>query len=124
MFNMETFAYDVARIVQAFMLGGILLLILAFTSKGIGKWGKYLKFLIIAAGVISIEILLFLTMYKEAFHWSYDIATGEAVDHYSTHSSCMAMAMIALVCNVIAFFVQYRKRQNNENPDDYKRRRL
>jgi hypothetical protein len=70
MLNVETFAYDAAKICSAIMVASFLMVVLTFTSRGTGKWGKYLKFLTIAAGIISIEILLFLIMYKEAFHWN------------------------------------------------------
>ena len=115
MLNLETFAYDAAEICSAVMVASFLMVVLTFTSRGTGKWGKYLKFLTIAAGIISIEILLFLIMYKEAFHWNYDIATGEPVDHYSTYGSCMVMGVISLVSNALALVIQLRKRNKEEH---------
>jgi hypothetical protein len=109
---METFAYDVVKLVSAVMLASILIVVLSFTIRGAGKWGKYLKFLSITVGIISIEVLLFLSMYKEAFRLTGDIATSDAVNYYG---SCMVMGVVSLLCNAIALVKRLRKQNQEEH---------
>lgn len=70
---------------------------------------KFLKVARIILLVIGVVLFVWLLFNKELFHWNYDIATGEPVDHYSTYNRCVINAVIALISNLIACVVYIKK---------------
>ena len=59
--------------------------------------------------LINAIFLIWLLLNKEAFHWNFDIATGEPVDHYSTYGRCFCFSVISASCsffNVITNFLK------------------
>ena len=65
----------------------------------------YLKYARGILLVIGIAIMIWLIFNKEMFHWNYDIATGEEVDHYSTYLNCVIYAILANVSNTVAMLI-------------------
>ena len=68
---------------------------------------KYVRLVLI---MVSVAWIVWLLLNKELFHWNYDIATGDPVDHYSTYGKCVIYAIIAVGSNVMAFYTNYRKK--------------
>ncbi|MBE7035778.1 MAG: hypothetical protein E7403_00630 [Ruminococcaceae bacterium] len=87
-----------------FLLGEI------FRKKTNENYKKFLKYASIVFLVISAILLIWLPVNKELFHWHYDIATGEPVDHYSTYGKCITYTGIALVSSGITFFANIKKK--------------
>lgn len=50
---------------------------------------------------------LWLALNRERFHWYYDIATGEPVDHYSTYAKCVVCVAISAVSSAAACAARY-----------------
>ena len=71
---------------------------------------KFLKIARISLLVIGVVLFVWLLFNKELFHWNYDIATGEPVDHYSTYNRCIINTVIALVSNLIGCVVYNKKK--------------
>ena len=61
----------------------------------------------------SCVMLIWLLFNKERFHWTYDISTGEPVDHYSTYGRCITFTVIALVSNIMGIILQLKRNSNN-----------
>ncbi len=55
--------------------------------------------------VISIGLFIWILFNKELFHWNYDIATGEPVDHYSTYHLCLIKTGIAGVISIVSIIL-------------------
>ncbi len=75
------------------------------------KFLKYARIILLLIGTIMIIWLLF---NKELFHWNYDIATGEPVDHYSTYGKCVVYTVITLVSNTVAGIISIKRKSNNK----------
>ncbi len=65
----------------------------------------FFKYARIVLFVLSFGVFVWLMFNKERFHWNFDIATGEPVNHYSTYGKCMAYTVVAMVSNVISFII-------------------
>ena len=65
--------------------------------------------------IASCVMFVWLLFNKERFHWTFDIATGEPVDHYSTYGRCIIFTIIALVGNMLGIVLQL-KRKGSSNP--------
>ena len=92
-----------------FSLGYLVAEILA-PQYGNGKDVKFLKYAKIVLFVLSFCMFVWLLLSKELFHWNFDIATGEPVDHYSTYTKCMVRVVIALISNVVSCVVAKKRR--------------
>lgn len=106
---MHHFSYDTAVLIQGFMIVSLGLLFAAIGLRKEGKANKILRYVTIAVTVVSVGILVWLVLNKEAFHWNYDIATGKPVDHYSTYGRCVAMEVVAIICNATATLLHFLK---------------
>ena len=110
------FSYKVLSIATYLLMFSVGYLIAELLLKRFGK-GNDQKFLTYARAFLflaSTIMLIWLLFNKELFHWNYDVATGEPVDHYSTYVRCIVYTIIALVSNIIAGIVRFKK-NNCEN---------
>jgi len=60
---------------------------------------------------LSTIFIVWLLFNKESFHWNFDIATGEAVDHYSTYGKCVARCIISLVSNIATVIIRLTEKK-------------
>ncbi len=70
----------------------------------------FLKYARIVLLLISAVLFVWLLLNKELFHWHYDIATGEPVDHYSTYGRCMIYTTIAILGNIVAAIIGIKRK--------------
>ena len=77
-----------------------------FGNNNNKKFLRIARMILLVIGIILFAWLLF---NKELFHWNFDIATGEPVDHYSTYNRCIINTVIALISNLIACVVNIKK---------------
>ena len=71
---------------------------------------EFLKYARIVLFVLSFGVFVWLLFNKESFHWNFDIATGEPVNHYSTYGKCMLYTVIAMVSNVTSFIIAGKRK--------------
>lgn len=71
---------------------------------------KFLKYARIVLFVLSLGVFIWLLFNKELFHWNFDIATGEPVDHYSTYTKCLINAVVALISNVVSYVISKKRK--------------
>ena len=64
---------------------------------------------------VSCVMFIWLLFNKERFHWSYDISTGEPVDHYSTYGRCITFTVIALVSNILGIVLRFKRNRKQIN---------
>ncbi len=74
-------------------------------KRGGERNGKFLRYVRIVFFAVSFCIFIWLLCNKELFHWNFDIATGEPVDHYSTYGRCVIYSIIALVSHVVSYVI-------------------
>ena len=104
-------SYKVLRFVTYVMTFSLGYLIGELFTKNNTKFLKYARSVL---SVLSFGVFLWLLLNKELFHWNFDIATGEPVDHYSTYGTCMIYVVIALVSNIASYIVaKMRKERSN-----------
>jgi len=72
---------------------------------------KFLNYTRIVLFVSSFCMFVWLLLNKELFHWNFDIATGESVDHYSTYGRCIVYIIIALISNVVSYIVAKNRKE-------------
>ncbi len=72
---------------------------------------KFLKYARIILFILSFCTLIWLIFNKELFHWNFDIATGEPVDHYSTYARCLIYIIVALISNVVSYFIAKKRKE-------------
>ncbi len=109
-------SYKVLRFVtwlMTFSLGYLIgeLLIKKYSNENDKKFLKYAR---VVLGVLSFGTFIWLLLNKELFHWNFDIATGEPVDHYSTYGKCIIYAVIALISNVISYIVAKMRKERSK----------
>ncbi len=106
-------SYKVLSFVSWLMIFSIGYLIGELLVKKFGnkKDIKFLFYARILLFVISFCMLVWLLFNKELFHWNFDIATGEPVDHYSTYGRCMVYIIAALVSNVVSYIVAKKEKK-------------
>lgn len=75
---------------------------------------KFLKYARMVLSVFSFGVFIWLLLNKELFHWNFDIATGEPVDHYSTYGKCMIYVVIALISNVVSYIVAKTRKESSK----------
>lgn len=83
-------------------------------SEKLRKHNILFKYTRIVLFCISALLLLWLIFNKELFHWNYDIATGEKVDHYSTYTRCVLRTVIAVVSNTLVSVISIKKRLDDK----------
>lgn len=106
MISLEMLSF--CRILFLFSFGYLIAEIIARkTGKDNDKtYQKYARAILL---IICSVIMIWLVCNKELFHWNYDIATGEAVDHYSTYPNCMIYVILAIITNNIAILLGMKK---------------
>ena len=72
--------------------------------------GKFFKYARIVLLLLSLCLFVWLLFNKELFHWNFDIATGEPVDHYSTYGRCIAYMVVALLSNALSYIVAGKRK--------------
>lgn len=72
---------------------------------------KFLKYARIVLFVSSFCMFVWLLLNKELFHWNFDIATGEPVDHYSTYGRCVVYIIIALISNALSYIIAKNRKK-------------
>ena len=103
-YKMLSFASWLFAFSLGYFVGEILL-----KKYGREREGKFFKYARIILFVLSFCMFLWLMFNKELFHWNFDIATGEAVNHYSTYGKCVIYVILAMVSNVISYIISKRK---------------
>jgi len=100
-------AYKVLSLVSCLMTFSLGSLIGELLNKKFGKASdvKFLKYARITFLVLSFCVLIWLLFNRELFHWKFDIATGEPVDHYSTYGRCIAYVIVSLASNVVSYII-------------------
>jgi len=114
------FSYKVLRKATSLMVFSVGYYIGGFLVKRFGndtdkKIFKYARVFLL---VMSAIMFIWLLFNKELFHWNYDIATGEPVDHYSTYGKCIVYTIIALVSNIIAGIACFKKKNVRKKQRD------
>ncbi len=97
------------RVLMAFSLGNFIgeLLIKKFGKENDIKFLKYARIVLF---VLSFCMFVWLLFNKELFHWNFDIATGEPVNHYSTYGRCVMYIFVALISNVVSYIVAKKRK--------------
>jgi len=103
----------IATMVMVFSVGYLLgeLLLVRFGKGNDEKFLLYARRFLL---LLSVGLMIWLLFQKELFHWHYDMATGEPVDHYSTYGKCIAYTMIALVSNAIAAIIRHARKHTRK----------
>ncbi len=103
---------ELPQLIWILVAWSIIFLVPTFFPKDI-KYPNFNKYGTIVVLILSVITIIWLLFNKELFHWNYDIATGEPVDHYSTYGKCMARAVLACIIssvNITSSF--FRKKKN------------
>ena len=101
---------DISIFFMAFSIG---YLIAELLQKKLGNNNdkKFLKIARIILICLNTVLFIWLLFNKELFHWNYDIATGEPVDHYSTYGRCIINTVVALISNIVACVFNIKNKQ-------------
>ena len=106
-----TFSNEMSGVMLGLMNLAIVFLIVSFDRKNkapnVHKYGTIVVF------VLSIILFIWVLCNKEFFHWRFDVATGAAVDHYSTYYECVihgAVACILSIINIVLCLIRNKKR--------------
>lgn len=83
-------------------------LVIIFKDQKSRRFFAYTRPVLFIAAVV---MLVWLCFNKESFHWNYDIATGEPVDHYSTYGSCLVYTAISLAGSILSGIIYFIKKK-------------
>ncbi len=104
-------SYKVLNFVTWLMIFSLGYLIGELLIKKYGKENdaRFLKYARIVLFALNFGVLIWLLFNRELFHWYFDIATGEQVDHYSTYGRCIIYIVVALISNVVSYVIAKKR---------------
>ncbi len=105
-------SYRILSLVSCLTTFSILNLIGELLVKKFGKENdvKVLKYTKAIFLILSLCMFVWLLFNKELFHWNFDIATGEPVDHYSTYEKCIAFISVAIISNAVSCIIAKKRK--------------
>ena len=105
-------SYKILRLVNMIMVFSIGCLFAEILLKRFGNDNdkRFLRYARVILSFVNVGVFIWLFFNKEVFHWNYDIATGEPVDHYSTYGKCVLCTAVAIISNVAAFSIDARRK--------------